>query len=782
MPQQDTTLGEVPTPPVRVPDDSIDLSAGVVKKTSKKDDERIDLSAGLVPRKGKTGAAPTEEAKSNYRKIWSTIWTPTMSSKAATQTFTFGLYTPEKIEANQKELARLADEAKKNGHPLAAAYDDLLGYVNGANKAGGEFLAGLTSPGQVGLTLATAGESALSEGAARTMGTKILSGMARLPGRAAGVYFGYQGLNAALTPQQPGENRYDSFWRRSLGASAFLGTVYSEGSAIKRAVPKFIQHYFGLSDDLSEKINSQVKQITEARNRREGNIAAIDSDTRQKISDLRSSLQQQIGDINAQTHSAVQSILTQTERVIEENKDKLTDVQKQSLREGSRTVADTMQAFVQEKARVSAPFDRIAAQIPGVVAESAEIQGIVDRAFKDSGVDPKEAPPRATALLKVAEHGEEGPAGVELRGPDGKTQFVNEKYVQGWVDRGYRRVGSVIGEGGLDFERLTRIREDLGQSAEAAKDTGQKRALFKARDDVTDLQEKIANKKGQGDAYGKAKQDYTEFVRGIGSDMVHTFLDASDAEAQTMAPKIRQFMQNREIGDGLRGVLKAAGVDVEPLDKLLDAQNALEETNVAAERLKNIRTAEAEKTWRAAVSEARKTAAEDVGETKTYAKERKGEEKAALKEEVRKAKATEIRGKKTIKQLFGKDADELSGADRQRLQEMLIREQMNRASAGGMGQWAYWTLGYGLLKLGMGSPFGAPGVLIGGARIKLPSLLMKPEVQDWVIRQSGIDPNTPAGIRARRGLTHLQRILRSGVPQVAAGKAAEHSFGELPAR
>lgn len=774
-------------PPIRQKDDLGVVNLKRTKSSSSSRTSATDASLGTLnlTRGGRTAKA-TQPISEESKGVWSKLNTGLISPETGTKIATLGL-SDETLDNSERYFKFKADEAKKNGHPLAYAYDTLQGYVAGAGKAEGEFVSSLSSPGSLALQAASwasgIGEAKTGASVVESLGVRMLRMGLRAPGRGAGAYFAVKGLQMARTPQQEGENKYDSFWRRAMGLSAMLGTGYSAVSTAHAYFPKFIQHYFGLSDDLANKVSSQVNQISKIRAQREGNIQAIDTETRQQIRGLRDSLQQEVGDVHAHTHSTVQAILTQTEQLIERNKGKLSDVQKQSLRDGAHTVADTMQAFLQEKARVGVPFDRIAEQIKGDVAYSPEIHEIIASAFKDSGLDPAEIPPRAEALLKMPEPDEaEAPAGITLRGPDGKTQLVNEKYVQGWLDRGYERVGGISGEGGLDFERLTRVREDLGQAAEAAKDTGHKRALFKARDDVTDLQEKIAQKKGQGDAYRKAKQDYTKFVRGIGSDMVHTFLDASDAEAQTMAPKIAEFMRNREIGDGLRGVLKAAGVDVGPLDKLLDMQDEIEEANKVAERDKNLRIAQEEKSGVQKERGVREDIRDDIRATERRAADRTGEEKAALKEEVHKAKAVPIRGKKTVKQMFGKDAEELSGLDRQRLKEALIREQMNRASAGGMGQWAYWTLGYGLLKIGMGSPFGIPGVLIGGTRVSLPRSLENPVVQDWVIRESGIDPKTPAGIRARKGLTHLQRMLRSGAPQAAAEQAAEKSLGDIPKR
>src|ERR1700688_4908428 len=543
MPQTQT-LGDTPKPPVRAPDDTLDLSAGIVKKpAAATSDAPLDLSAGLVPRKGKAGQAPTKESEGLLSKLWKGLTPPETAEKVVR----LGIPVPK-----PEEYAKQAAEYRKQGRSGAAALTDLEGYTSSMYKTAGDFVSSLTSPGQMALLLASGGTSSLEAAAGETvargeavsLGTKMLTLASKVPGKAAGLWFGAQGLKMAATPQQPGENQYDSFWRRNLGLSAFLGTTYDTWSSAKGTFQNFIQKQFKLNDDLAGKVSSQVQQIDQIRKQSAGKTAVIDAETAQHIKDLQESLQTQLKDIRDSTAVRTSSIRSQAEQAIEQGKGKITDLQAQKLRTGANTVADTMQAFLQEKARVSKPFDDIAMKIKGSVSTQGEVRGIVEKAFKDNGVDVAQIPNRAIELLQDKEGSRLQQGNVTMQTPDGHYLEVDAKYAPGFEEKGYKTVGPVEPGGGISFDRLTRVREDLGQAANAAKDTSVKRALFKASDDVTNFQEKIADQHKLGPEYRKAKDGYRQFARGIGSDMVHTFLDASDAEAQALAPKIAEMVKN----------------------------------------------------------------------------------------------------------------------------------------------------------------------------------------------------------------------------------------------
>ena len=773
---QNATLGDAPTPPIRVPDESIDLSAGIVKKPAMTaTNDSIDLSAGLVPRKGKAGQPPTKESEG----AWNKLWKGTVSPETATKAVQLGITLPK-----PEEYAKQAETYRKQGRSGAAALSDLEGYTASFYKVTGDVVSSLTSPGNLALTAATSGGNiledvgaeAVARGETVSLGNKILTMAAKMSGKAAGLWFGAQGLKIAATPQQPGENQYDAFWRRNLGLSAFLGTAYDTMASAKGTFQGFIRKQFKLNEDLAGKVSSQVQQIDQIRKQSAGKTATIDAETAQHIKALQDGLQEQLKDIRASTAVRVSSIREQTEQAIEQGKGKITDLQAQKLRQGANTVADTMQAFLQEKARVSKPFDDIAAKIKGSVSNQTEVRGLVEKAFKDNGVDVAQIPPRAMELL-TSKQGERLSAGnVTMRTPDGHYLEVGEQYVPGFIEKGYESVGPVEPGGGITFDRLTRVREDLGQAANAAKDTSVKRALFKASDEVTDFQERIAEKNKLGPEYRKAKDNYRQFSRGIGSDMVHTFLDASDAEAQALAPKIAEMLRNGENADGLRTVLKAAGVDVKPLDDIISQIKAVRSSIAETKRLAGTIASETSKSETAATRGVTQDFTKDIEATQRAREQRTKEIGKEAEEQIGKVKADEV--------LPGEDVEALSSKPNRELLEARIRHQMDNAHGGGfVNNWAMTSIMYWCFWMTRGSMYGPILVGKGYLLMNLPRMMRERGVQDWIIRESGMDPAAPQAARMRKGIAALgpvlARSLKTGVPQSAAVKAAQ-GLGETP--
>ena len=733
---QNATLGDAPTPPVRVPDESIDLSAGIVKKPAiAAANDSIDLSAGLVPRKGKAGQPPTKESEG----VWNKLWKGTVSPETATKAVQLGITLPK-----PEEYAKQAETYRKQGRSGAAALSDLEGYTASFYKVTGDVVSSLTSPGQLGLMAATAGGSELEQA-----GYQTLARMARLPGRAAGLWFGAQGLKIAATPQQSGESQYDAFWRRTLGASAFFGTAYSEGATVKAGFTKGIRTMFDLNENLSSKVADQVSKIDEVRKQTSTKVNLLDADTIKTIKNLQDSLHQEIPELQTDAWSLTSAIRAKAELTIKEGQNQFTDMQVQRIREGANQVADTMQALYQEKIRVTKPFDEIEANIKEEVPRG-DVKSIVEKAFESEGISPDKIPPRALDLLTPGR--ERVSSKVALRGPTGDYAEVNPEDVPSLLKRGYRSAREARDPNSMVFDQLTRLREDLGQVGDSATDTAIERGAFKARDEVTDFQEKVAERNGQGEAYRKAKNDYKNYVRGIGSKMVHTFLGAEDAQAEGLSSKMARLL-TREHAEDLRDVLRSAGVDTKPLQRIIADIDAHEKQITEAQQV-----------------------AKQHGE-RSIAEVKKQEEA-----EISKIKETPVKGKRTLEKFTGEEAEALRGLTDEQLKKMHVRHQMNNMAASGLGSGAVpFMLLYGLIRLAGGGNIegGLAMTAYGASKIAVPKMLENPGVQDWVIRQAEIEPGSPQSIRMKRGITALRKMLKTGVPQAAAVKASQ-GLGETP--
>jgi len=727
-----------------------------------------DASVGTLSlkRAGKNGQPARKESEST----WDKLWKGAVSPEAATKAITLGLPIPK-----PGEYAKQAAKARSEGRSGAAALADLEGYTSAFYQTAGSVVSSLTSLGSAALiALPIIGE--LGPGA--SVGMKLLGRAARLPGQAAAVGFGAQGFKIAATPQQPGENQYDAFWRRNLGLSAFLGSTHAAWSGAKGSLQGFLKRQFNLSDDLASKVTSQVNKIEEVRKQTTGTVSQADEATRGKIRALQESLQTDLAEVQKNSSTRITGIRAHAEQAIEEGKGKISDLQKQRLRQGANTVADIMQAFLQEKARVGKPFDDIAAKIKGTVAKQDEVRGVITKAFQDTGVDVAQIPSRAIELLKSEEEGGARHGAVTLRTPDGHYLEVDNQYVQGFVEKGYTLVSDVTPEGAINFDRITRIREDVSQAANSSKDTRVKAALFKAHDDLTDFQENIAEKHKLGTEYKTAKNNYKMFVRGIGSDMVHTFLDASDAEAQAIAPKIAE-MTTRQNAEALQTVLRAAGVDTRPLAQIIQDMDAVDAAIKETQRVAGTMASEQAKSAAAATSGLKADVGQDIARLKKSAAE---QTRAATRQE-----RLDIRGIKKEPVVPGQDVEALKGKPNQELLAMRMRHQMANSHASGfVNTWALSSVIYGLIKMATGSLYGAPLAGVGAMRLELPRLVRNPAVQDWIIRQSGVQIGTPEAARIRRGILALSPVLtkalKTGIPQAAAVKAAQGqlSVPEMP--
>ncbi len=348
---------------------------------------------------------------------------------------------------------------------------------------------------------------------------------------------------------------------------------------------------------------------------------------------------------------------------------------------------------------------------------------------------------------------------------------------------GYTVVADITPQGGMTFDRLTRIREDIGQAANASKDTRVKAALFKAHDELTDFQEKISGDKTRGGSpelgkrYKVAKDDYKIFKRGIGSDMVETFLDASDAEAQALAPKIAE-MTTRENAEALKTVLKAAGVDTKPLDSVIQEIKLVDDQIAETQSLAGTMVSETRGSATKAVSGLKAETREDIA-----AKKKGGSEQ---RKEVGKAAEQKIGEVKKEPVVPGQDVETLNGKPNRELLEARMRQQMNTAHGGGfVNTWAMTSIIFGLMESVRGSYYGPLLVTKGYMLMKLPSLMKERSFQDWVIRQSGMEPGTPQATRMRRGIEAmgpvLRKALKTGIPQAAAVKAGQQlSVPDVP--
>ena len=378
-------------------------------------------------------------------------------------------------------------------------------------------------------------------------------------------------------------------------------------------------------------------------------------------------------------------------------------------------VKDASHAVYSENARVSKLFDDLAEKLAGPVSDAPTVRAKILDTLKDHGIQDQEIPPKIFAALPKA--GKTADAFVDLGGGPTSLEAVRDIAAR-------RALGEAAPKGFEDvrtpvsFKDLTRVRTDLYDSAAAAKDGTVARGLYDAYDGVTQMQQDFAQSKGVADEYRFAKNEYRDFKRELGHGLMSDFLRADSFETQSMSPRISKIMTGQD-AEALRGLLKIAGVDVSPLDELTGGKKV-------GTAVKELQAGAAKKA--AGVTKAAEVEARAIGKNKPI-----------------------IPGRSDFA-LVGKSTEQIRS-------EAIEKLAGNMKAAGISKPMAMFMLLYGSIRLGMGSPFGAYPAGRGAATLLRGNLLRNPSYQDWLIRESGVDPTNQGLIdKVRRGLDRMSRF------------------------
>jgi hypothetical protein len=737
-----------------------------------------DLTNGQIRQQSQTTlqhvASALEVNSPEQQKIkqtaWDWLWKPKVSPEAASNFWAHVV--------SGESVGKLSQQESKNPSSVNLPRTVKLG-----SELAGDITSGLTSPGQIGMTLASLGDWTLDKvgGEAAIGAAKYLRPLLRVPGWTATAYFGLQGLGAAIGDRQPGETDDQVLERRILGAAAALGSAHAAGSAAFTGMTRSLVRSWGLTPDLADRVAARVAQLEKINSDRDLSLAsidrertakldALDASTRRQIASVENDLEQQQREISIAAGARGANFDQLVDAAVKDSQGRLSDLQRERLHTGSRLVAETVQALREMEGdrdiegSVKRPFREIGDSIKKPVASQEQIYQLIEAKLKDRGIQPTELPAAATKALGKRE----AATGEQVEGLD-MSRFMDEVQAEGPE---------------VSFNGLTRIREDLWQASESAKDANVAAALKEASESVSDMQEKAADEAGLGGKYRKAKADYLTFKRGLGSGFIRDWLAADDARSQDMLAKVSKLIQDDDETSGgqtsraIRNVLKAAGVDVKPLDELTrqiaEEEQVPKRVKATGEALKGQSEEEARRARQEAVrarNEARKQisgapregipgsapairrALEDFYAEKDRLVAQEAKDKA------REAEAEPIISRYPSKMLQGKSLQELY---RLKMQEVARRN-------GNVPVSAYVMIAYGLLHT---SPF---MLLYGGGRMSIPAMMKNPAFQDWAIENAGLKVGTPEANRFRSGLAKMgpflqaaaKRLERSGIPQGA---------------
>lgn len=689
-----------------------------------------------------------------------------------------------------KSFSAAKDQQISKGHPVRAALDAIEA---GVPESAAKMVHSALTPLSLGLAALSAGESlwgtALAEGGTAAK----LPSMIRIPLRAtqsaAGAYFGGQGAVAALTPQQPGEDQPSEVERRFAGAGTALLAGSGEYAVMKDSVRSFLRNRLKLSDNLADKVTNNIEQMNNARAEGEKKISgikeessqkqrAIDAKKTQAIGAAESDLENSLTSLEGQQGTRISDTSRSVDRQVDELQQHIDKMDDQKLAAGKQVIVDTAHTLANEEARMRAEFQEIGKNISDPITNASAVRSIITEELSKHGVKESELPGAATAALGKGASGQDMVYQGHTLDPSrpGDLRLIME----------LKRQGAIQPEGEIFFNDLTRVKNDLYETAYRSKDGALRASLFASAERISDMQESAAKEAGLGDRYAKAKTDYMQMKRGIGSDVVMDWLSAADMQEQMLAGKIgdKVFGKIPKLERGanaaaIRTILKSVGVDTSTFDKTLSeietAQNRLDE--VPKEGATNIKLGEKGVKKQTVYEKARATESKEAAERKAS-----NETRALGAETGERIGAVESDTDKTVKEaeakgqiIPGKTSTELAGISNEHLLRQRMESMLSKSSVEGVPHLGRLMMGvYGLMEVMRGRLWGAGmlGYVIG--REEIPNLLKDKDFQDWLIRESGAEPSNKLVVsKLRKGIEGLYPIFRELAKSQVGSSASE---------
>lgn len=703
------------------------------------------------------------------------------------------------------DMQKTTERAIVAGDPTKAA---LSAFAGGVGKDVSEIASSMTSPAALGLAAASGGESALASRA------PMLARLLKIPQFAALIGYGAQGAKQAVTPQQPGESTPQALERRLMGAATVAGSAAGSGAVAKDSVRNALRKNLGLNDDLAKEVSEHIAQKTQVEQETQRKLETIrtageqaersaGAQTAQKVAALDQQVQQNIDALRGQTAARISNATRAAEQQIQRAQAALPALEKQKIQSGSRVLQDTTKYLHQRKAEFKTMFGDLDSKITKPVTTPEEVSSLIEREFKDKGITANEVPPAALKALKNEADVSPRPSGRltnnELRASQlaagmAKRGMSEAETRSALVNLGYapRQVQSIMsvvrgtqGEGGMTSGSVTRVRSDLYDAAMGSKDPAVKSALLSSYEKLSDVQERAFDEAGFGKEYKAAKNQYSEFMRGINSDVVHKLLASYDAEDQGGPALDRQIklLTDSSVTPALKTILRSADVDTGDLDAITKMVTETQRIPVAAER-----ESRSSISWAQRLGTRQETAARRTGESEISATQRAGEAEARrirseTSKQMREITSEGARGVKEAeaegKIVPGKKASELAGISNAKLlRERLIAQANSMKSAGIRSPFALIQNLVGILQLARGSAWGFFHIGRGLSATEIPNLVKNPKFQNWVLRDTGVEPSSIIG--KQLVYAAARKLAASGAPSAMTATAASRTSPTVP--
>jgi len=606
------------------------------------------------------------------------------------------------MDSSIESAKRIAEAESRAGNPIRAALGGGL-YV--LNKTIRDTVLGITTPQNVALGILSGGESFASKALLAT----------------TSAYFAWRGSQQMLEAHIDGESKLDEATRRTEGLLQAVAGVHGAQTGylgMKENIRQNIQNNLGLGGDLAKLVQDKFEKALQA-----GRDAAA------KLKGVDKTLKSQI--------DTVQGIATTGEQAASAD----IPVQLKAV------IASAAQTVAIEKGKFNAEYTALNKQATEPVTSNADLRAEITNSLKSEGLTDAEidkvkgkifaalppAPKVAPEVSMAAVPGGEpaapptaadltaGPAATDavqrasrfaadagrqgLSQRDIRSALRNMNYRPNQVDQAMNLAFPTAPENqNIDFETTKRVKEDIYQASQSATDSATKRGLDEAYQNVEAMRQRYADAQGFGDAYGKLNERYMKFMREMGSGTIDEFLKAHDYNEQNSILATAQHL-TANTGEGLRGLLALAGVDVTPLETALNNKEAFQDMPGQV-------NPEAQK-----VAQAQRT--------------------AIITE--RNAAITAIDEKKAIIPAQGDLA--LAGKGNVQIRLDAMREVADNARRAGItNPGAYIQIMYGTARVLFGSPLGGFSAMSGASRIGVENLLRSKGFGEWVAQESGVTP------------------------------------------
>ena len=690
-------------------------------------------------------------------------------------------------------LAGAEESAIARGDPTKAA---LLAGTKGLMESGAGLASSFTSPAALGMSALGGTGAVLPEASAALKAVHSAEAV-------GGAGFGLLGASQAAQPRQKGETQAD-YWERVLyGSSAAAFGLAGTTAVSKDALHTMMRNKLGLNDDLASKVSADVAQMRKAYQesgvetvRLAGEHAeamkGIKATQDAQLQAIQENLKGELRTIQRQADAASGALKQRTVDALKANEAKMGELDKQKTAEGVSLVRDTAKALYQEKTRLSAKAEAIGDKITEPVATSDQVTELVKSEFRVMGINEKEIPPAALkALQEAKEPATQRMSAAQNNGamlgarflkegmsvPDVKSAMLNLGFTPKEVSGIMQILAPQQAGEGLSFNQIGRIQEDVYQAGRASKDGTVRHALGEAWGKLSDMREQAAEKAKLGPEWKEFKGEYTKFMRGINSDLMQDWLHAETVEDQAVGNKVRE-LTSRTKEEALHIILRSAGISTDAFDAVVKAQAEaakspaeIKSQAVAAKEQITRATGEAKKTAAEQAKSATKGVKEEAATAKEKAEATRKQGEAA-EEFTTKAKieAGEKAGEKVVPH---RGTSELAGKTDAELKEMRIKALVGDMRKSGMidpNKFAY--LMYGVIRTAGGSPFGPLALAYGGSRIGMEEVIRNPKFTNWLLSESGIEPNSALGKKLFGAIKDSYPLLRAAAKTGAPAAAA----------